>query len=56
MNEKEREIVKKFERLYLKDFNIIGADIMELAPDIDPTKTSTATCAKLIREVLMLLK
>lgn len=42
--------------LYLKDFNIIGADIMELAPDIDPTKTSTATCAKLIREVLMLLK
>ena len=41
--------------LYLKDFNIIGADIMELAPDIDITKTSTATCCKLIREVLMLL-
>lgn len=41
--------------LYLKDFNIIGADIMELAPDIDPTKTSTATTCKLIREVLMLL-
>jgi len=42
--------------LYLKDFNIIGADIMELSPDIDPTKTSTATAAKLVREVLMLLK
>ncbi len=41
--------------LYLKDFNIVGADIMELAPDIDTTKTSTATCCKLIREVLMLL-
>ncbi len=41
--------------LYLKDFNIIGADIMELAPDIDPTKTSTATACKLIREVLALL-
>ncbi len=41
--------------LYLKDFNIIGADIMELAPDIDITKTSTATACKLIREVLMLL-
>ena len=41
--------------LYLKNFNIIGADIMELSPDIDPTKTSSATCCKLIREVLMLL-
>lgn len=41
--------------VYLKDFNIIGADIMELAPDIDITKTSTATTCKLIREVLMLL-
>ena len=41
--------------LYLKDFNIVGIDIMELAPDIDPTKTSTATACKLIREALMLL-
>ncbi|MBR1617900.1 agmatinase [bacterium] len=41
--------------LYLKDFNIVGADIMELAPDIDPTKTSTATACKLVREVLNLL-
>ncbi len=40
---------------YLKQFNIIGADIMELAPDIDITKTSTATACKLVREVLMLL-
>ena len=41
--------------VYLKDFNIVGADIMELAPDIDITKTSTATACKLIREVLMIL-
>ena len=41
--------------IFLKDFNIAGADIMELAPDVDITKTSTATACKLIREVLMLL-
>ena len=29
---------------YLKNFNIVGLDIMELAPDVDITKTSTATC------------
>lgn len=40
---------------YLKRFEIIGIDIVELAPDIDPTKTSTATACKLIRECLTLL-
>ena len=40
---------------YLKDFNIIGVDIVELAPDVDPTKASTATACKLIRESLALL-
>ena len=39
----------------LKKYNIIGADIVELAPDIDPTKVSTATACKVIREVLALL-
>ncbi len=39
---------------YLKNFNIIGADIMELAPDIDISKVSTATACKLIRECLTL--
>ena len=52
---KKEQIFLIEDRLYLKDFNIVGADIMELAPDIDTTKTSTATCCKLIREVLMLL-
>lgn len=40
---------------YLKDFNIIGIDVVELAPDIDASKNSTATACKLIRESLMLL-
>lgn len=39
----------------LKNYNIIGADIVELAPDLDITKVSTATACKLIREVLNIL-
>lgn len=41
--------------LELKKYNIIGADIVELAPDLDITKVSTATACKLIREVLNIL-
>ena len=40
---------------YLRSFDVIGIDIVELAPDIDITKTSTATACKLIRECLTLL-
>lgn len=39
----------------LKNYNIIGADVVELAPDIDPTGASTATACKVVRETLMLL-
>ncbi len=39
----------------LKEYNIIGADVVELAPDIDPTHVSTATACKVIREALLLL-
>lgn len=39
----------------LSKYNVIGADVVELAPDIDPTRVSTATACKVIREVLMLL-
>ncbi|GBF22615.1 putative agmatinase [Candidatus Gastranaerophilus sp. (ex Termes propinquus)] len=39
----------------LKNYNIIGADIVELLPDLDITKKSTACACTLIREVLMLL-
>ena len=37
------------------DFNIIGMDVVELAPDIDTTKNSTAAACKIIRECLMML-
>ena len=40
---------------YLKDFNIIGADVVELAPDYDPSGTSTAVATKVIRELLMIM-
>jgi agmatinase len=39
----------------LKDFDIIGADVVELAPDYDASGVSTATAAKVIRELLMVL-
>ena len=38
---------------YLKDFNIIGADVVELAPDYDSSGVSTAVATKVIRELLM---
>ncbi len=40
---------------YLKGFNIVGADIVELAPDYDKSEVSTAVAAKVIRDVLMIL-
>ena len=38
---------------YLKDFNIVGADVVELAPDYDTSGASTAVATKVIRELLM---
>lgn len=40
---------------YLKDFNIIGADVVELAPDYDASGVSTAVATKVIRELLMVI-
>lgn len=40
---------------YLKGFNIVGADIVELAPDYDKSEVSTAVAAKVIRDILMIL-
>ena len=40
---------------YLKNFNIIGADVVELAPDYDNSGVSTAVASKVIRELLMVL-
>ncbi|MCI1273844.1 MAG: agmatinase [Clostridiaceae bacterium] len=38
---------------YLKDFDIIGADVVELSPDYDSSGASTAVATKVIRELLM---
>lgn len=38
---------------YLKDFDIVGADVVELAPDYDKSEVSTAVVSKIIRDVLM---
>ena len=47
------ELVSWFE--YLKDFDIVGADVVELAPDYDSTGASTAVATKVIRELLMIM-
>ena len=38
---------------YLSSFNIVGADVVELAPDYDASGVSTAVATKVIRELLM---
>ncbi len=40
---------------YLSHFNIVGADVVELAPDYDASGVSTVVAAKVIRELLMTL-
>jgi len=47
------ELINWFE--YLKDFNIVGADVVELAPDYDTSGVSTAVATKVIRELLMVI-
>lgn len=48
------ELVEWFK--YLKDFNIVGADVVELAPDYDASGASTAVATKVIRELLMIME
>ncbi len=47
------ELIGWFE--YLKQFDIIGADVVELAPDYDASGVSTAVATKVIRELLMVM-
>lgn len=42
--------------LAIKDLNIVGADLLELAPHYDPTGVSSAVAAKIVRELLLLNK
>ena len=39
----------------LADLNVVGTDLMELAPLLDPSGASTAVACKLLREWLLLL-
>ncbi|KXG76832.1 agmatinase [Thermotalea metallivorans] len=39
----------------LDGLNIIGADVVELAPDYDPTGVSTAVASKVLRELMLIL-
>jgi len=47
------DLVNWFE--YLKNFDIVGADVVELAPDYDASGASTAVATKVIRELLMVM-
>lgn len=47
------ELIGWFE--YLKNFDIVGADVVELAPDYDASGVSTAVATKVIRELLMVM-
>lgn len=39
----------------ISGLNIVGADVVELAPDYDQSGVSTATVSKLLREVMLIL-
>ena len=46
-----KELVGWFK--YLQNFDIVGADVVELAPDYDASGVSTAVATKVIRELLV---
>ena len=37
----------------VSELNIVGADVNELAPMLDPSGVSTATACKVVRELLL---
>ena len=39
----------------ISNINIVGADIVELSPQIDPTNTSTIVASKILRELLLIV-
>ncbi|PAT01515.1 agmatinase [Candidatus Izimaplasma bacterium ZiA1] len=41
--------------LSLKGLNIVGADVVELSPEHDPSKSSNLVATKVIRELLMII-
>ncbi|MDY0139278.1 MAG: arginase family protein, partial [Candidatus Izemoplasmatales bacterium] len=45
------DAMKKFEKLN----NVVGADLVELAPMLDSSNVSTVVAAKALREMILLL-
>lgn len=41
---------------FLEGARLIGADVVELNPELDPTGVSTITAAKIVRELLLVLR
>jgi agmatinase len=39
----------------ISNINIVGADMVELSPQIDPTNTSTIVASKILRELLLIV-
>jgi arginase family enzyme len=35
--------------------DVVGADVVELNPELDPSEVGTITAAKIIRELLLIL-
>ena len=46
--------LEKFFRI-LDQVNVVGADIVELNPTVDPSGMSSITAAKIVREILLIL-
>jgi agmatinase len=40
---------------HIKHINIVGSDMVELSPQIDPTNTSTIVASKILRELLLIV-
>jgi agmatinase len=38
----------------LKDLNVVGVDVMEVSPSLDPANITAAAAAKLVREAILL--
>ncbi|MGC8906572.1 MAG: agmatinase [Desulfomonilaceae bacterium] len=46
--------LERFFRM-MESFQVVGADVVELNPDLDPTEVGCITTAKIVREMLLLM-
>ncbi|MFZ0389319.1 MAG: agmatinase, partial [Calditrichia bacterium] len=49
------EFIKVLKTLQTSGCRIVGADMVELSPQIDPTGNSTVTASKILREMLVMI-